>query len=121
MLRLALVPVLLMTSVFACTDSGSSSGSGVDSTKKLTELSTTERQQVCDYMVQAEGGVHSKTCGDGITINVKSAADCTTSLAGFKSSCTATVDNAEACAEAAGDDLCNLLSSPACSFLFQCQ
>lgn len=120
-MMLRLIPFMLIGALVACTDSGSSSGSGVESTKKLTELSTSERQQVCDYMVEAEGGVHSKTCGDGITITVKSAADCTTSLGSFSSTCAATVDSAEACAEAAGDDLCNLISSPSCSFLFQCQ
>ena len=88
--------------------------------KKLTALSANERQQLCQYMVEAEGGVHSKTCSDGLTISVKSAADCVSGLTAFKSTCTATVDNAEACAEAAGDDLCNLVSSPSCTFLFQC-
>jgi len=115
-----LVPVLVITMFVACSDSGSSSGSGVDGTKKLTALSTSERQQLCEYMVEAEGGVHSKTCGDGLTISVKDVAQCTEGFAHFSASCAATVDNAEMCAEAAGDDLCNLLSSPACSFLFQC-
>lgn len=118
---LRLVPFVVFAALVACSDSGSSSGSGVDGTKKLTALSATERQQVCEYMVQAEGGPQSKTCGNGITVSVKTAADCTTGLAAFSASCTATVDNAEACAEAAGDDLCNLLNSQACSFLFQCQ
>jgi hypothetical protein len=118
---LRLVSVFVVGALVACSDSGSSSGSGVEPTKKLIELSATERTQLCEYMVEAEGGMHSKTCGDGITISVKSAADCATGLSTFKSTCTATVDNAEACAEAAGDDLCNLISSPTCSFLFQCQ
>ena len=116
MLRLA--PLFL--SLLACTSS-SSSGSGVDGMKKLVELNTTERQQVCTYMVQAEGGEHkSKTCGDGLTITVKSASDCASSFSSFKATCTATVDNAESCAEEAGADLCNLVSAPSCSFLFQC-
>lgn len=120
MLRLG--AILLITSVVAaaCSDSGSSSGSGVEPTKKLTALDTNERQELCNYMVEAEGGVHSKMCGDGLTISVKSAADCVSGLTAFKSTCAATVDNAEACAEAAGDDLCNLVSSPSCTFLFQC-
>jgi hypothetical protein len=118
---LRLVPFVMCVALAACSDSSSGSGSGVETTKKLTELSTSERQQLCDYMVEAEGGVHSKMCGDGITISVKSASECTTAFSGFSASCTATVDNAEACAEAAGDDLCNLLSSQSCAFLFQCQ
>ncbi|HEY5950152.1 MAG TPA: hypothetical protein VIV40_31870 [Kofleriaceae bacterium] len=116
-----MLPLILIASLAACSDSGSGSGSGVDTTKKLNQLSGDERQQLCEYMVEAEGGVHSKMCGDGLNITVQSATECTSSLATFSASCTATVDNAEACAEAAGDDLCNLLSSQACSFLFQCQ
>src|SRR5262249_5874770 len=118
MLRLA--PFILLTSIVACSDSGSSSGSGVDSTKKLTALSTSERQKLCDYMVEAEGGVHSKMCGNGLTITVKGASECTTNFAALSATCTATVDNAETCAEAGGEDLCNLVTSPACSFLIQC-
>ncbi len=118
---LRVIPFVIFGMVVGCSDSGSSSGSGVDAGKKLIELTASERQQVCAYMVEAEGGVHSKMCGDGLTITVKSAAECTTSVAAFSTTCTATVDNAETCAEAAGDDLCNLLSSPACSFLLQCQ
>jgi hypothetical protein len=109
----------MLIALAACggSDSGSS---GVDGSKKLTALDASERDQLCQYMFDAEGGAHSKMCGDGITITVKSAAECATSLGGFSASCTATVENAEACAEAAGDDLCNLLSSQSCSFLFQC-
>ena len=117
MLRFA--PVLFVA-LAACGGSDSSS-SGVDMSKKLTELSASERTQLCEYMVEAEGGVGaSKMCGDGITVTVKSAADCTTGLSAFSTSCTATVDNAESCAEAAGDDLCALISSSSCSFLLQC-
>ena len=110
------VPFFVMA-LAACSDSGS--GSRLDGSKKLTALDSSERQQLCNYMVEAEGGEHEKTC-NGVTISVKSAAECATSLGSFSASCTATVDNAEACAEAAGDDLCNLLSSSACSFLLQC-
>lgn len=111
-----LVSLIVIGSLAAC----GSSGSGVDTSKKLTALSADERQQLCEYMVEVEGGVHSKTCGDGITLTVRNATECATGFASFSASCTATVENAEACAEAAGDDLCNLLTSPACSFLFQC-
>ena len=109
----------LFFALIACTSS-SDSGSGVTSTKKLVELNTSERQQLCTYMVQAEGGEHSKMCGDGLTVTVKPASECVSGLSAFKSTCAATVDNAETCAEAAGADLCNLVSSPSCSFLFQC-
>ena len=116
-----LVPLMLIAALVACADSGSSSGSGIDGSKKLTELSASEREDLCAYMFEAEGGAHSKTCGDGITISVRSAAECAAGFANLSASCTATVGGAEDCSEAAGEDLCNLLSSPACSFLLQCQ
>jgi hypothetical protein len=119
MLRLS--AFVLFASLAACGGDSGSGTSGVETTKKLNELSSSERQQLCEYMEDAQGGVHSKMCGDGVTITTQSAAECATDLGGVSTSCTATVENAEACAEAAGDDLCNLLSSPACSFIFECQ
>lgn len=117
-------PLMVLLCAFAaCSDSDSGSGSGtsgVDSTKKVTELSSSEREDLCEYMTEAQGGVHSKDCGDGITLTVETTAECVANIGAFTTSCTATVDDAEACAEAAGDDLCNLLSSPACSFIFTC-
>jgi hypothetical protein len=118
MIRLGMFMVIAFLA--ACSDSDSSSGSGVDQNKKLIELTSSERQQLCEYMVEAQGGVHSKMCGDGLTITVMSASECDEGFAGFAPSCAATVDHAEACGEAAGDDLCNLLSSPSCGFLFEC-
>jgi len=116
MLRLA--PFVL---VLAACGGGDAASSGVDSSKKLTELNATERQQLCEYMVEVEGGANtSKMCGDGVTITVKSATDCTSTFSQFEASCTATVANAEACADAAGEDLCNLVGSSSCAFLFQC-
>lgn len=115
---LRFLSILVVVTAAGCT--GSSSGSGVEPTKKLTALSTSERQDLCDYMVEAQGGVHSKMCGDGLTITVKNPSECVAGFSSFNASCAATVDNAETCAEAAGADLCNLISSPSCSFLFQC-
>ena len=118
---LRLIPFVLLGALVAC-GGDSSSGSGVDSSKKLVELDATQRQQLCEYMVEAEGGAAaSKMCGDGITVTVKSATDCVTGLSGLSASCSATVDSAETCAEAAGDDLCNLIKSSSCAFLLQCQ
>src|SRR4029078_6429736 len=72
----------LFFALIACTSS-SDSGSGVTSTKKLVELNTSERQQLCTYMVQAEGGEHSKMCGDGLTVTVKPASECVSGLSAF--------------------------------------
>jgi hypothetical protein len=115
---LRFLSILVVVTAAGCT--GSSSSSGVEPTKKLTALSSSERQDLCDYMVEAQGGVHSKMCGNGLTITVKNPSECVAGFSNFSTSCAATVDNAETCAEAAGVDLCNLISSPSCSFLFQC-
>jgi hypothetical protein len=116
MLRLVLVSFV----VFALAACGSSNtGSGVTGSKKLTELNSSERDNLCSYVVNVEGGVRSKTC-DGILITTQSAAVCTASLTAVSSSCTATVDNAETCAEAVSDDLCKVLSSSDCLLVFSC-
>ena len=111
---------LFFVALAAC-GGGDSGSSGVDGSKKLIELSADERTQLCEFMVDAEGGAgNSKMCGDGITVTVKSAADCVAGFGQFKATCAATGDNAESCANAVGDDVCNLISSSSCSFLIQC-
>jgi len=102
------------------------SGSGVDkptvsSDKKLVDLTMAEETSLCDYTSDVEGGYgYSKMCGDGITLTVKERAACIANLEALGTTCTATVANAEACAEAVQADLCKLLSDPACAFALQC-
>ncbi|MBA3458236.1 MAG: hypothetical protein H0T42_34460 [Deltaproteobacteria bacterium] len=100
---------------------GSDDSSGVAGSKKLVELSTTEIGDLCDYTSDVQGGYGtSKVCGDGITVTVPARASCISRLEATAASCTATVDTAEACAEAVGEDLCKLLSEPKCAFALQC-
>lgn len=114
-------PLILICSLAACGGDDSGGGSsGVDSSKKLNTLTADERQDVCEAFAAAQGSVQSKDCGDGITITVQTTAECVSSLSAVSASCTATVANVEACGDAAGDDLCSLISSPSCAFLFQC-
>jgi hypothetical protein len=119
MSRFIILVSLVVGSLSACGDSASSSGSGVTSSKKLSELTSSERADLCSYSFDASGGAHSKMCG-GITIATQTVADCTSGLAAVTASCTATVDTAESCAEAIGSDLCNTLSSSDCLALFVC-
>lgn len=107
----------ILGSVAAC--SSDSGGSGVATDKPLTQLTPSERQQLCDYFYSAQGTTTSKDCG-GITISVQTSAACLANLTSVSATCTATVNTAESCAEAAGQDLCNLLSSPACATIAQC-
>jgi hypothetical protein len=116
---LRLVSVSLMVLALVACGGGSSSGSGVSSSKKLTELSSSERDALCGYVVSAEGSVRTQVC-DGFTITTLSATTCTTGLTTVSASCTATVDNAETCAEAASDDLCKVLSSSDCLLFLSC-
>lgn len=98
---------------------GSDSGSGVTGTKKLTELDASERDKLCAYVISVEGSARSQMCGP-ITITSQTSAECTSAFAAADASCTATVDNAEGCAEATSDDLCKLLSSSDCIALAAC-
>ncbi|NVB79726.1 MAG: hypothetical protein HOV81_15120 [Kofleriaceae bacterium] len=120
MLRFA--SLILIFTMAACggDDSGSSGSSGVEGSKKLTELSASEQQDVCEFMVASQENVESKDCGDGITVFATTEAKCLAGFASFDASCTATVDNAEACAAAVSGDLCAGLTSPACAFQLTC-
>lgn len=98
--------------------SSSSSGSGVTETKKLTELSASEQDQLCTYSVNIEGGPRTVTCSGGdVTIDDK--ATCIANFTGLSAQCMATVDDAEGCAEAMGKDPCTFDFS-ACSALLSC-
>jgi len=115
MKRLSWLCVSIVT--IGCSSS-SGSGSGVTGTKKLTELSTTEQDQLCAYSVDIEGGPRTVSCSDGdVTIDDK--ATCVASFDSLGAQCTATVDDAEACAEAMAKDPCNF-TIDACTALFTC-
>lgn len=120
--------LILVCSLVACAgddDSGPdgvNGASGVESSKKLTNLSSSEREQLCDFMVDTWGGAQTKVCSDDISVTTYDVDNCNAAfLTNLDASCEATVRNAESCAKAAGVDVCNLLASPACSFLFICQ
>jgi hypothetical protein len=96
----------------------SSSGSGVTASKKLIELSASEQDKLCTYTVDIEGGPHTVTCSDG-PITVDDKATCIANFSGLGAQCTATVDDAEGCAEAMGKDPCNF-DFNACTALISC-
>ena len=83
---------------------GGSGGSGVDGTIELVELDAGEAADLCDYIVDVLGPERTVDCGDGVMITVggEDAAECVDDFDTFPATCTATVDNAEACAEALG-------------------
>ncbi|HEU4726520.1 MAG TPA: hypothetical protein VFT22_01465 [Kofleriaceae bacterium] len=109
----------LAVALLACGACGSSSGSGVSGSKKLVELSPSDKDKLCSYTVDVEGGAREVDCGGGLTVTLEDKASCITDFDGLSASCTATVDDAEGCAEAEGKDPCHV-DVGACSALFQC-
>jgi hypothetical protein len=99
---------------------GSGGGkSGVQSDKRLVDLSASEISEFCAYQVDVEMAPRTVDCGGGLTITLKNQADCVTSFGQFMPSCTATVSQGETCAEAVGSDPCNF-GGAACTAILQC-
>jgi len=106
----------LSVAVFAIS-CGGSSGSGVSSSKLLVDLSVSEEDDLCNYIVDVEDAPRTVTCSDGSTVTLEESTDC--DFSGFTTSCTATVGDAEDCAQALGNDPCNPDLS-ACIEIIQC-
>ncbi|HET7505199.1 MAG TPA: hypothetical protein VFK02_29475 [Kofleriaceae bacterium] len=109
----------LALAVSACGSSSGSGGSGVSGSKKLVELSPSEQDQLCAYSVDAAGGAREVDCGGGQMVTIQDKASCVASFGAFDAQCTATVDDAEGCAEARGRDACHV-DAAACSALGSC-
>lgn len=92
--------------------------SGIDGQKKLVELDASENTTLCQYIADAEMGPRDVTCSGGLVLHIHSVDECIAS-AHFASSCTATVAQSEACADAIGADPCTFGGS-ACQPLFSC-
>ena len=116
----ALLWTVVVTS--ACGGGGGVDKPTIGATVRLKDLTDVQAGEVCDYVSDVQGGYgYSKMCGDGITLSVKKdRATCVMSFKALSTSCTATVGDAEACAEAVQDDLCLLLSAPACQWAIAC-
>jgi hypothetical protein len=107
----------LILGAVACGGGGGGS-SGVSGSKQLGQLDMSEWQTLCEYIVEVEGGEGKVTeCGDGVTVTTTTVAECVADAPTFMG-CTATVANAEACAEAIGADPC--AGSAACEPIFAC-
>ena len=114
MVRVSLLCALLMS---AC--GGGSSGSGVTGTKKLVDLSASERDKMCAFEVDAEGGARTVDCPGGTQVTIHDKATCLTDFAAISPTCTATVKQAETCFDAVGMDPCNF-GGGACTAVLQC-
>jgi hypothetical protein len=106
----------LAVAVIGC--GGSASGSGVASSKKLTELSASEQDKLCTYTVDIEDGPRTVNCGDG-SVSIDDKAMCVANFSQLGIDCKATVDDAEGCAEVMSKDPCNF-DFNACAAFFSC-
>jgi hypothetical protein len=109
-------PWLLVIVAGACS---STQGSGVTSTKKLNQLSASERDQLCSYRVDVEHAPRTVTCDNQVSVTLKDKASCLAGLASVSLQCEADVANAEACYQAIADDPC-AFGVGTCTPLFTC-
>ena len=109
---------------------GGSGGSGVDGSLELADLDPDEVSDVCAYIIAELGPTREIDCGGGqtLTIEAQSQADCEDEYDTLPATCTATVSNAEGCAEAlaglSDEELCGDTAIPAaCApfFSISCQ
>jgi hypothetical protein len=95
--------------------------SGLTATKELSQLSTTERRDLCEWQASVNGGYARKTTCDG-GFSVESPSDLAECLQQFPSTCDATIAETEACIKKDAADPCAVafLNSPECKPLRDC-
>jgi hypothetical protein len=104
----------------ACGGDDGGGSSGVDGTKQLKDLTSAEVMAECEWGVEAQGGAgHTTTCGDNVTVTVDTVAECVTEVNAYKTNCTATVTQLEACTNALAANPCDFTTS-ACAAIFAC-
>ena len=111
-----LIVVMLGALAIGCSSSsggGGTGASGVASGKRLDSLTDAEKGTLCDWQNAKLGGYGmSMDCGGGVSLEADaSQADC---VADWFTTCTATVGQAEACANAAS---CSNIFPSQCGFL----
>src|SRR5687768_10597691 len=85
-------------------------GSGVDSEKLAVELSDTEIDNLCNYIIEKQGGARSVVCMDDegeYTVEFPDFDECVDSIVNYSDECPSTVRQEEECAEKLGDDPCD--------------
>lgn len=83
---------------------------GVDSDKLIAELSETEIDDLCTYILAEQGGARTETCEDAdgeFTVDFPDFDECVETLLAYGEECPATVRQEEECAEKLGDDPCD--------------
>lgn len=110
--------VLFGLAAAACGGDGND-GSGIDQSKEVDSLSSSEVTTFCEWAIAEQGGAgHQTMCGD-IIITVSTQAACESQWGNLAATCTATVEQAEGCVLALAADACSL-GGDTCLFLIEC-
>lgn len=109
--------IYAMVTSLALVACGGSDGSGLDSGKALGTLTASEMTTLCEYIVE-QFPSEPVECGPDDVYEPQTVAECAEDT--FPETCTATVNDAEACAEALGADVCSDTFPAACANLFEC-
>lgn len=116
---------MLCTTLAYCGGGSGDSGSGLPGGKTIGELNADEGRALCEYIanLRAETPEHEVDCGDGLVItlgldpaDVQAAIDDCAADIPVNSSCSITVSQTEACAEAnaslTDQDVCDRINDP---------
>jgi len=116
---LLLVPLLMM----ACGSSGGGTGTTVDTSKSLSNLSRAEKNALCAWIAKQFGGYDSRgVCADSATGGLQGPTDPSECVADLlpPESCTATVAELQSCVQSEVRSACSPPSAspaPDCVFL----
>lgn len=112
---------LLVVLAIACSSDGSGSSSGVDQSKPITTLETSEVEDFCDWMIDLYGGeAVEHECPDNVTVTTPTRAECVADYEQINANCSGvTVGEMEACIEALAEDPCNF-GGQACAEFLEC-
>lgn len=93
-------------------------GCGVKGSAKVGELSDSDKTALCEESIAAMGD-QSTDCGDGLTVEPSTQADCEASLADF-AGCDLLVSEYRDCVDAVAADPCNGFADAACAPVMAC-
>lgn len=113
-------PLLLMTlvacgdpsSIDADTDPPAAPTLDVDLDQTLDELTADQWAEVCDWMIETQGGVRTEECGDGVSVSVQTMAECTDAPVLPACELALLVD----CVLSTGTDICADATEPCAAF-----
>lgn len=113
--KIAMAVLLCIGGIAACGGGDGGGGSGISESKTLISLSDAEVMTLCAFTTEADGPARTVNCPDDLTITVgaDTPAECATDIKALRgrTGCTATVGDAEDCA----NDIADLTDQQLCS------